>query len=49
MRGRGLVVDHFSVFLSDERGMKGYEEGGMMMVVVRRGNGSWHIMKGQGR
>jgi hypothetical protein len=26
MKGRGLVVDLFFLFLSDEWGMKGYEE-----------------------
>jgi len=30
--------------------MRGCEEAGeMMMMVIRRGKGSWHIMRGQGR
>jgi hypothetical protein len=32
--------------MSDEWGMKGYDERGMMMVVVRLKKASWHIMKG---
>jgi hypothetical protein len=28
--------------------MRVCEEGGIMMMVVRRKKGSWHIMKGQG-
>jgi len=49
MKGRELVVDLFFLFLNDECGMKGYEKGGMMMMVVRKAKGSCHIMKRQGR
>jgi hypothetical protein len=49
MKGRGIIVDLFFLFLSDEWGMKGYEEGGIVMMVVRKGKGSWHIMKRQDR
>jgi hypothetical protein len=41
-----LVVDIFFFFLNDEWGMKSCEEVGVMMMVVRRSKGSWHIVKG---
>jgi hypothetical protein len=37
MKGRGLVVDLFFLFLSDEWVMKGYEEEGMMMMLLGGG------------
>lgn len=49
LKERKLVVDIFNLFLNDGWGMKGCEEAGVMMMVVRRGKGSWHIVKGQGR
>jgi len=30
-------------------GLKGCEEKGVMMMVVRMERGSWHIMRGKGR
>jgi len=30
-------------------GLRGCEEKGVMMMVVRMERGSWHIMRGQGR
>jgi len=39
LRGRGIVVDLYSIFLSDEWDMRGCEEERMMMMVVRMGRG----------
>jgi hypothetical protein len=36
----------YFIFLSDERGMSGCEKEGVMMMVVRKGKRSWHIMRG---
>jgi hypothetical protein len=39
MRGGGIIVNFSSIFLNDEWDMKGCEEEGMMMMVVRMGRG----------
>jgi hypothetical protein len=39
LKGRGIVVDLFSIFLSDEWDMRGCEEEKMMMMVVKMGWG----------
>jgi hypothetical protein len=39
LKGRGIVADLSSIFLSDEWDMKGCEEERMMMMVVRMGRG----------
>jgi hypothetical protein len=48
LRRNKLIVELVFFFLSDEWGMRVCEERGVMMMVVRRRRGSWHIMKGQG-
>jgi len=39
LRGRKLVVDFFLFFLNDEWGMKGCEDGGVMMMVIMKQQG----------
>jgi hypothetical protein len=39
LRGRRIAPDFSSIFLNDEWDMKGCEEQGMMMMVVRMGKG----------
>jgi hypothetical protein len=48
LRRKKLIVELVFFFLSNEWGMRVCEEGGVMMMVVRRKRGSWHIMKRQG-
>jgi hypothetical protein len=39
LRRRGIDIDLSSIFLNDEWDMKGCEEQGMMMMVIRMGRG----------
>jgi hypothetical protein len=45
LKSKELINYFFLFFLSDEWGMKGCEKKGMMMMIVRRGKKSWHIMR----
>jgi len=44
LRGKGIDVGLSFIFLN-ACNMKGCEEGGMMMIVVRMGKGFWHITR----
>jgi hypothetical protein len=44
LRGNKLIVDFYFFSLINKWGMRVCEEGGVIMMVVRRRRGSWHIM-----
>jgi hypothetical protein len=46
LRGRGIVVDLYFIFLNDEWDMKGCAKGKVVMMFLWKGKEYCHIMKG---
>jgi hypothetical protein len=49
MELKGRIIDLLFCLKVMNRGLRGCEERGMMIMVVNWEKGSWHIMRGQGR